>query len=66
MGHAAQLATEDVPWKQMHAIQVHERIAPSGDPKRNLASPANCKQVQMKSNHVEVKLWERHNLLEQI
>jgi 6-phosphogluconolactonase len=30
------LATEDVPWKQMHIVQVDERIAPSGDPDRNL------------------------------
>lgn len=31
------LATEDVPWKQMHVVQVDERIAPSGDPDRNLS-----------------------------
>jgi 6-phosphogluconolactonase len=30
------LAIEDVPWKQMHVVQVDERIAPSGDPDRNL------------------------------
>jgi 6-phosphogluconolactonase len=30
------LATEDVPWKQMHVVQVDERIAPTGDPDRNL------------------------------
>jgi 6-phosphogluconolactonase len=30
------LATEDVPWKHMHVVQVDERIAPSGDPDRNL------------------------------
>jgi 6-phosphogluconolactonase len=30
------LAAEDVPWKQMHVVQVDERIAPSGDPDRNL------------------------------
>lgn len=30
------LATEDVPWKQMHVVQVDERIAPAGDPDRNL------------------------------
>ena len=30
------LASEDVPWKQMHVVQVDERIAPSGDPDRNL------------------------------
>jgi len=30
------LAKEDVPWKQMHVVQVDERIAPAGDPDRNL------------------------------
>jgi 6-phosphogluconolactonase len=30
------LASEDVPWKQMHVVQVDERIAPTGDPDRNL------------------------------
>jgi 6-phosphogluconolactonase len=30
------LALEDVPWSSVHVIQVDERIAPSGDPDRNL------------------------------
>src|SRR6516225_3345565 len=30
------LASEDVPWKQMHVVQVDERVAASGDPDRNL------------------------------
>src|ERR1041385_5063195 len=30
------LASEDVPWKSVHIIQVDERIAPAGDPDRNL------------------------------
>jgi 6-phosphogluconolactonase len=30
------LATEDVPWKQMHVVQVDERVAPAGDSDRNL------------------------------
>jgi 6-phosphogluconolactonase len=30
------LAAEDVPWKQMHVVQVDERVAPAGDPDRNL------------------------------
>jgi 6-phosphogluconolactonase len=30
------LANEDVPWKDMHVVQVDERIAPAGDPQRNL------------------------------
>ena len=30
------LAGEDVPWTNFHVIQVDERIAPAGDPDRNL------------------------------
>jgi 6-phosphogluconolactonase len=30
------LAQEDVPWKSVHVIQVDERVAPEGDPDRNL------------------------------
>jgi 6-phosphogluconolactonase len=30
------LAGEEVPWKNVHVIQVDERIAPAGDPDRNL------------------------------
>jgi len=30
------LAGETVPWKQVHVVQVDERIAPAGDPDRNL------------------------------
>jgi 6-phosphogluconolactonase len=30
------LAVEDVPWKSVHVVQVDERVAPEGDPERNL------------------------------
>ena len=30
------LANEEVPWKFVHVVQVDERIAPAGDPDRNL------------------------------
>src|SRR5215468_858048 len=30
------LAQEDVPWNGVHVVQVDERIAPPGDPDRNL------------------------------
>jgi 6-phosphogluconolactonase len=30
------LAQEDVPWEGMHVVQVDERVAPEGDPDRNL------------------------------
>jgi 6-phosphogluconolactonase len=31
------LAGEEVPWRDVHVFQVDERIAPAGDPDRNLA-----------------------------
>src|SRR5262245_25149668 len=30
------LANEDLPWQSVHVVQVDERIAPAGDPDRNL------------------------------
>lgn len=30
------LASENVPWARVHVAQVDERVAPSGDPERNL------------------------------
>ena len=30
------LANEDVPWEAVHLVQVDERVAPAGDPDRNL------------------------------
>jgi len=30
------LGTEDVPWQGVHVVQVDERVAPTGDPDRNL------------------------------
>ena len=30
------LADEDVPWRDVHVFQVDERVAPAGDPDRNL------------------------------
>ena len=30
------LAGEEVPWKDVHVVQVDERVAPEGDPDRNL------------------------------
>jgi 6-phosphogluconolactonase len=30
------LASEDVPWSQVHVVQVDERVAPANDPDRNL------------------------------
>src|SRR5258705_8576016 len=30
------LADEDMPWDRVHVVQVDERVAPAGDPDRNL------------------------------
>ena len=30
------LASEDLPWERVHVLQVDERVAPAGDPNRNL------------------------------
>src|SRR5450759_1303432 len=30
------LASEEVPWPGIHVVQVDERVAPAGDPDRNL------------------------------
>jgi len=31
-----ELASEDMPWQSVHLFQVDERVAPAGDPERNL------------------------------
>jgi 6-phosphogluconolactonase len=31
-----ELAGQEVPWKSVHVLQVDERVAPAGDPERNL------------------------------
>src|SRR5260370_3972234 len=31
------LADDELPWQQVHVFQVDERVAPAGDPDRNLA-----------------------------
>ncbi len=37
VGHVRRLAAEDVPWADVVIYQVDERVAPEGDPDRNLA-----------------------------
>ena len=36
LAHAACPGGEDVPWDNVHVVQVDERVAPAGDPDRNL------------------------------
>jgi 6-phosphogluconolactonase len=30
------MAGQDVPWESVHVVQIDERVAPAGDPDRNL------------------------------
>ena len=36
MGNASHAGEEEVPWAAAHLLQVDERIAPAGDPNRNI------------------------------
>ncbi len=36
------LAKEDLPWNGVHVVQVDERVAPAGDPDRNLTHLLDC------------------------
>ncbi|HUK82904.1 MAG TPA: 6-phosphogluconolactonase [Verrucomicrobiae bacterium] len=49
------LASEDVSWKHVHVVQVDERVAPAGDPDRNLTHLRKClpEQVQIYAMPVE-------------
>jgi 6-phosphogluconolactonase len=59
------LAQQEVPWNGVHVVQVDERIAPDGDPDRNLThlresllehSPLRPEQIQampVESEHIE-------------
>jgi 6-phosphogluconolactonase len=56
------LADEKLPWKRVHIVQVDERVAPAGDPDRNLThlresllehSPIRPGQIQIHAMPVE-------------
>ncbi|HVT30010.1 MAG TPA: 6-phosphogluconolactonase [Lacipirellulaceae bacterium] len=48
------LAGEDVPWKNVHIVQVDERVAPAGSPDRNLThlNDSLLSQVPLPSDHI--------------
>jgi 6-phosphogluconolactonase len=48
------LAEEDVPWSGVHVVQVDERIAPAGDPDRNLTHMRESllQRVPLPEDHV--------------
>lgn len=56
------LASEDLPWDRVHVVQVDERLAPAGDPDRNLThlreslldhSPVRAEQIHIHAMPVD-------------
>ena len=58
------LATQAVPWEQLHVFQVDERIAPAGDPDRNLThlQESLLGRVPLRPEHVHAMPVESANL----
>jgi 6-phosphogluconolactonase len=57
------LATEEMPWDRVHIVQVDERVAPAGDPDRNLThlreslldhSPLRAEQIHIHAMPVDL------------
>ena len=59
-----QLAREDVPWENVHVVQVDERVAPAGDPDRNLTHliEALREQKQIRSEQIHAMPVESTDL----
>ena len=47
------LAGEDVPWESVHVVQVDERVAPAGNPDRNLTHIH-----ESLLEHAPLRLWD--------
>ena len=72
------LAGEEVPWKDVHVFQIDERIAPAGDPDRNLTHlrasllehaplpPQQIYAMPVESPDVEVAAKQYAQTLEQV
>jgi 6-phosphogluconolactonase len=58
------LADEDLPWDRVHIVQVDERVAPAGDPDRNLTHlrESLLDHVQVPVNHVHAMPVEAPDL----
>ncbi len=58
------LAEEEVPWKDMHVVQVDERVAPAGDPDRNLTHlrESLLQHAPLRSEQIHVMLVESPDL----
>src|SRR5580658_8800550 len=72
------LANEAVPWKDVHVVQVDERVAPAGDPDRNLTHlrqsllehaplpPEQIHAMPVEENNLETAAANYARLLQQI
>jgi 6-phosphogluconolactonase len=60
------LADEDVPWDKVHIFQTDERVAPAGDPDRNLTHIQDCllNHAAVPPSHVHAMPVEEPNLEE--
>jgi 6-phosphogluconolactonase len=60
------LANEDVPWDAVHVVQVDERIAPTGDPDRNLTHlrESLLESAPLRSDRIHAMPVESSNLQE--
>jgi 6-phosphogluconolactonase len=58
------LANEEVPWKEVHIVQVDERVAPEGDPDRNLTHlrESLLKHAPLPPEHLYPMPVEEHDL----
>jgi 6-phosphogluconolactonase len=58
------LACEPVPWAEMHLVQVDERVAPAGDPDRNLTHirESLLTRVPLRAEHVHAMPVEAPDL----
>jgi 6-phosphogluconolactonase len=59
-----ELAGQDVPWKNVHVLQVDERVAPAGDPDRNLTHLAESllARAPLRAEQVHAMPVERTDL----
>jgi 6-phosphogluconolactonase len=58
------LANDDVPWAQMHVVQVDERVAPPGDDARNLThlTASLLEHAPLPADHIHAMPVERADL----
>jgi 6-phosphogluconolactonase len=60
------LAGEDLPWDRVHVLQVDERVAPAGDPSRNLVRPDQIHGMPVEDEDLERAAQKYAATLEQL